>query len=244
MNNYYVYFHFCGKTQNIFYVGKGKGDRAFNSVNRTTRWHNYVKANGYTVKIMYENLTENEALSLENKLIAEHKDNGFLVNIAQVETFPRIPKPTDGLTKKQILKKNIERIKEERAKLDAEKLKEEKALLDAEKLKVQQNKNLKTALNENSLICWTCGISAKVTYSATYPHDTWLCEECYKEKYNIDPVTNQPLNKLQPKQIPLPSTQPSRQIESSRFNERQLNYLHSQGRLNSHYYYKEKNKYR
>lgn len=78
-NNFYVYFH-LDKDGNIFYVGKGTGKRAW-SKDRHEVWNKYVdqRLNGeYEVKIHKDGLTEEQAESLEDELIAEHGEK--LVN--------------------------------------------------------------------------------------------------------------------------------------------------------------------
>lgn len=70
MNNYYVYIH---KTKDgiPFYVGKGKGKRAW-TTNRNTDWKEFVNRIGdYNVELPYTNLSEQKALDIEKKLIAE-----------------------------------------------------------------------------------------------------------------------------------------------------------------------------
>jgi hypothetical protein len=70
MNNHYVYIH---KTKDgiPFYVGKGKGKRAW-STNRNADWKEFVNRIGdYNVELPYTNLSEQKALDIEKKLIAD-----------------------------------------------------------------------------------------------------------------------------------------------------------------------------
>lgn len=63
---YYVYAHRCKATNAVFYVGKGKKDRAW-SAERSRAWQEHVGklAAGFEVILLHENLTENEAIDLE-----------------------------------------------------------------------------------------------------------------------------------------------------------------------------------
>lgn len=77
--NFYVYCHY-DKDGTVFYIGKGTGQRAW-SKDRHSIWHKYVdeRLNGeYTVGIVEDELTENEAYQLEAELIEEYGEN--LVN--------------------------------------------------------------------------------------------------------------------------------------------------------------------
>ncbi len=79
VKNYYVYFH-KDSDGNIFYVGKGTGERAW-SMDRHQVWTNYVNerlCGKFSVEIHKDGLTEDEALHLENDLINEYGSN--LVN--------------------------------------------------------------------------------------------------------------------------------------------------------------------
>lgn len=86
MNNFYVYGHFTKNSDDLFYIGKGKENRAYDFQSaRTFWWRNIANKYGVTVKLLYENLTEEEALCLEKKLIEKYgrRDlkTGCLVNM-------------------------------------------------------------------------------------------------------------------------------------------------------------------
>lgn len=71
-NQYYVYKHYVYNedgSENIFYIGKGIGDRIYNQ-NRNLYWNNIVKENKgkYYVDIIQYCDNEDEAYKLENKL--------------------------------------------------------------------------------------------------------------------------------------------------------------------------------
>lgn len=74
-NNYYVYLH---KTPfgEIFYVGKGRNNRAFITTNRSSDW-NTISDDGFEVEIYKDNLTQCDALRIETDLI---KTLPYLVN--------------------------------------------------------------------------------------------------------------------------------------------------------------------
>jgi hypothetical protein len=77
--NYYVYAH-KDMEGNIFYIGKGKKRRAWDK-DRHTIWEYYVDEylnNEYEVEILKDNLSNEEALNLESKLIKNYGKN--LVN--------------------------------------------------------------------------------------------------------------------------------------------------------------------
>ena len=49
-NIYYVYLHLKADTNEIFYVGKGKGVRATTLHNRNNYWKNVVTKHGFIVR--------------------------------------------------------------------------------------------------------------------------------------------------------------------------------------------------
>lgn len=86
MNNYYVYFHINPLKNEIFYVGKGKGKRAFEKGSRRgDYWNRVVKKYGYIIDIVEDNLTEQEAFEREMFYIKKigRKDLGLgtLINM-------------------------------------------------------------------------------------------------------------------------------------------------------------------
>lgn len=85
MNKFYVYAHIRNDTGKVFYIGKGKGARANDKDSHNPYWHNIVNKYGYTIEILYNNLTEFDAFTLEIATIARYgrKDLklGNLVNM-------------------------------------------------------------------------------------------------------------------------------------------------------------------
>ena len=77
MNNFYVYIHRKKSNNEIFYVGKGKGKRAYRKDHRNIYWNKVVNKYGYEIEIYKDNLTEKEAFDLEVKLINELKEKGL-----------------------------------------------------------------------------------------------------------------------------------------------------------------------
>jgi len=86
MEKYYVYTHLNPQTKEIFYVGIGKGNRAWNQwAGRNKFWENYVNKYGFEVELVAENLTRNQAGKIEIELIAhlgrrQIEEGGTLVN--------------------------------------------------------------------------------------------------------------------------------------------------------------------
>jgi len=89
MNDFYVYEHWRADKDIPFYVGKGRGKRAYLLTQRSDRHKKIVaklKRNGFDtiVKIVFENLSEEEALEKEIALISSWRSKGMdLVNITK-----------------------------------------------------------------------------------------------------------------------------------------------------------------
>jgi hypothetical protein len=86
MEKYYVYTHLNPTTKEVFYVGIGYGNRAWNKwAGRNKFWENYVKKHGFEVEIIVDNITRKQAEKIEINLIAELgrkqiDEGGTLVN--------------------------------------------------------------------------------------------------------------------------------------------------------------------
>lgn len=80
---FYVYEHIRNDTNSIFYVGKGKANRAYTTRNRNEHWHNVVnKAQGFTVKFVVKYVDEELAYLAEEERIDQLKRLGIkLANI-------------------------------------------------------------------------------------------------------------------------------------------------------------------
>ena len=83
--DYVVYRHRNKKTLEIFYVGSGTIKRSRGSYYKTDVWKNIVSKDGYTIEIVAEGLSEDDALDLEYLMIDSYgtllDNDGPLVNI-------------------------------------------------------------------------------------------------------------------------------------------------------------------
>jgi len=83
-NIFYTYIHIRPDTNEPFYVGKGKGRRHKTKTGRNQHWHNIVNKNNgiFESKILFEGLSEEEALLKEAEIEKELKEKGYnLVNL-------------------------------------------------------------------------------------------------------------------------------------------------------------------
>ncbi len=82
---YYVYAHYVPGSNVPFYIGVGTKVRAYNTTKRSVLWKRYVAKYGLDVKILTDNLSKDEAMSMEKQLIKEHgrlnNNTGVLVNL-------------------------------------------------------------------------------------------------------------------------------------------------------------------
>lgn len=87
--DYYVYAH---RDLNgvVFYIGKGRGYRAYSKDQRSGAWKIAAK-DGYNVEILKFGIDENTALSEEMKLLSEPRNDWNLVNILKTNKRKSYP---------------------------------------------------------------------------------------------------------------------------------------------------------
>ena len=71
MNDYLIYMHVKKTDKTPFYIGKGKINRAHTKKGRSKYWQNTANKYGFEVKIIENNLSEDEALKKEIYWIKE-----------------------------------------------------------------------------------------------------------------------------------------------------------------------------
>ncbi len=72
-NRFCVYEHVRSDTNLVFYVGKGLANRPHEKIKRNRYWDRIVNKVGYTVKIVKDGLTEDQAFKLEEILIKTYQ---------------------------------------------------------------------------------------------------------------------------------------------------------------------------
>lgn len=98
---FYTYIHHKADTGEIFYVGKGKGNRAFTSVGRNNFWHNVVNNHGFVVEIVDYFESEKIAFIHERALIAHFRSLGVrLCNATDGGEGPSGAKRSDDTRRK------------------------------------------------------------------------------------------------------------------------------------------------
>lgn len=81
---YYVYLHRRLSDNKVFYVGKGKDNRANVISGRNERWVRTYKKHGMIVEIVFDYLSEEEAYEVERDTVLEMKYFGYpLVNMTE-----------------------------------------------------------------------------------------------------------------------------------------------------------------
>ena len=84
---FYVYVHIRLDNNTVFYVGKGKGKRAYKP-KRNKFYNNVRKSCGCRVEIIKDKLTESQAFRLENKMIEYYVHTlGYGINIDGYKDF-------------------------------------------------------------------------------------------------------------------------------------------------------------
>jgi len=78
---YYTYGHYKADSKELFYIGKGKGNRAHERDSRSDFWRNIVNKHNYIVEIFADWPTEKEAFEHEKFLIQCFRELTVLCNL-------------------------------------------------------------------------------------------------------------------------------------------------------------------
>ena len=77
---YYVYQHKTADTNSIFYIGKGKGNRAFTKSNRSQYWKNVVNKHGFNVEFVVTDIDEEFSFLIEMETIDAYRKRGIVLS--------------------------------------------------------------------------------------------------------------------------------------------------------------------
>lgn len=84
--NFVVYAHYTLDTNELFYVGEGRPDRAYRKNHRNRYWKFKVAKHGFKVVIVQSELTKLEAEAFEKQLIIEELGKG--TNLTNMSVGP------------------------------------------------------------------------------------------------------------------------------------------------------------
>jgi len=115
--NYYVYEHIRKDTGCVFYVGKGKKNRAFHFLNRNKHWSNIANKAGVDVSFLITNIDEELAFLVEIERIDQLRRLGLkLTNLTDggegssnpsQETLEKLSKARKGRITSEETKKKL-----------------------------------------------------------------------------------------------------------------------------------------
>lgn len=77
--SFYVYQHRRADDSGVFYVGKGKGKRAGERAKRNPFWKNIAAKHGFTVEMVAEDISEQEAFRIEIETIHLRRQEGCVL---------------------------------------------------------------------------------------------------------------------------------------------------------------------
>lgn len=76
-NKYYVYEWYNVDTNEVFYVGKGCGKRAYDIKHRNHKFNEYYNTHNTNVRILFSELSENEAFQKEKEVYNDYLEKGY-----------------------------------------------------------------------------------------------------------------------------------------------------------------------
>lgn len=150
---YYVYAHYLTGESLPFYIGKGKGNRAYDLKGRSRFWNRKAK-NGFDVVFLHTNLTEGESLLLETEMIRFYgrRDNGTGCLVNHTDGGDGLINPSEEVRKK-ISNANKERFKDSEFRKKFSEAQRNKVIKESTKTKMSesQTKRFKSAEERNIL---------------------------------------------------------------------------------------------
>ncbi len=90
LNNFYVYLHTRNDTGEVFYVGKGRGYRAYRFSGRNNLWDKIIAKTGYSISFYAKDLSEEMAFQLEIEAVAFYR--------AKTKTFANFTNGGEGMS--------------------------------------------------------------------------------------------------------------------------------------------------
>lgn len=107
---FYVYLHKRPTDGTVFYVGKGKGRRAWTTKSRNFHWQNVVNKNGgFEVEILRQGMTEQEAFNYEAEVISKYGiENLTNQTLGGISTTGMVHSEDTRKLQSEIVKKQLE----------------------------------------------------------------------------------------------------------------------------------------
>lgn len=117
---FYVYVHKKADNGEIFYVGKGTGHRYKSPNSRSDYWKNVKNKHGFFPEIVFDNMSEEDSLDCEKKLISYYREEFSLVNLTDGgEGLSGFTHSESVKLKMSQARKGVKKSKEMREKLSA-----------------------------------------------------------------------------------------------------------------------------
>lgn len=154
INNFYVYAHVKKDTDEIFYIGKGKGNRAWATRHYNKYWTRIAIKHGFKVLFLFENLDEKTALDKEKEVIKKLKQDGIkLTNLTDGGDGALSVLMSEEVRKKQKISMGRPEVREKISAITKEKWMDKNHREMMIKAQIKNNKRIKSIENiENCLV--------------------------------------------------------------------------------------------